>query len=88
MTDDAARRVASAPSDQLGAWQPIATAPRDGTAFLGYMPGRRGYVARQDVCPMHWSAWGGGTWENSTSGHHIHDAVTHWMPLPAPPGSA
>lgn len=67
-------------------WQPIETAPKNGTTFLGYVPAWRDYVARQDVCPMHWSGWGGGIWESSTSGHRIHDEVTHWMPLPAPPG--
>ena len=68
-------------------WQPIETAPRDGTAVLGYIPSKRGaYLARQDVVPIHWSGWGGGVWDNSTSGHHIVEEVTHWMPLPEPPG--
>jgi len=65
-------------------WQPIATAPKDGTAVLGYFPGRRGYVARQDVVPIHWSGWGGGVWEDVNGGKPSAEP-THWMPLPDPP---
>lgn len=65
-------------------WQPIETAPKDGTAVLGWVP-RLGYVARQDCIPMHWSGWGGGVWENSTSGHKIGVEPEFWMPLPPPP---
>ena len=67
-------------------WQPIETAPKDGTAVLGYFPAKRGFVARQDVVPIYWSEWGGGTWTNSTSGCRLLDHTTHWQPLPAPPG--
>jgi hypothetical protein len=70
---------------EFGKWEPIKTAPKDGTSFLGHIPGNCGHVARQDVCPMHWSGWGGGCWENSVSGHKIGGRVTHWMPLPPPP---
>ena len=69
----------------MSEWRTIDSAPKDGSAFLGYIPSRRGRIARGDVCPMHWSGWGGGTWDSSTSGHHIHEEVTHWMPLPQPP---
>ena len=74
-------------STTAAGWMPIETAPRDGTAFLGYIPSKRGYMARQDMCPMHWCMWGGGTWECSVSGHRIHDEVTHWMPLPEAPSA-
>jgi hypothetical protein len=66
-------------------WMPIETAPKDGTAVLGYFPSRRGYVASQEFVPIHWSGWGGGVWENSTSGGRPVDKPTHWMPLPAAP---
>lgn len=64
-------------------WQPIETAPKDGTAVLGFFPGLVGYVARQDVQPINWSGWGGGVWavngRNDSS-----QRPTHWMPLPTP----
>ncbi len=68
-------------------WQPIESAPKDGTSVLGFFPVLVGYTARQDVVPMHWSGWGGGIWANSTSGHNIDNAPTHWQPLPAPPNA-
>lgn len=68
-------------------WKPIATAPKDGTAFLGYVPGSRGYVARMDVQIFHWSGWGGGVWEAQSGYRPPAHEVTHWMPLPDPPES-
>lgn len=71
---------------RMSQWKPIETAPKDGTSILGYFPGRGGYVARQDMIPIHWCGWGGGMWQNSTSGHNLmSNKVTHWMPLPDPP---
>lgn len=69
----------------MSVWQPIETAPKDGTAVLLYIPARRGYFARQDVVPAFWSGWGGGVWENSTSGGKVNDTPSHWMPLPPEP---
>lgn len=64
------------------AWRPIATAPKDGTAFLAAFP-ESSYVARQDVRILHWSGWGGGTWDND-SGYHVSAEPYGWMPLPPP----
>jgi hypothetical protein len=66
-------------------WQPIETVPKDGQTVLAYVPARKGFVSRQDVIPVHWSSWGGGVWENSTSGGKVNDNPSHWMPLPEPP---
>lgn len=62
----------------LGAWQPIETAPRDGTKFLALARGPGGVgmiVARQKPG---WSGWQTvpGDWTCVPS---------HWMPLPEPP---
>lgn len=65
-------------------WQPIETAPKDGTAVLGFTPERAGYVATQSYEIIHWSGWGGGVWENVT-GYKPSCRFTHWMPLPKPP---
>ncbi|HBP27904.1 MAG TPA: hypothetical protein DD666_00630 [Advenella kashmirensis] len=82
-----------------GQWQPIATAPKDGSLFLGWVSAERwsqadgegsgiGYdVSEHDFC---W--WNGtptdGFYENTMG--QIGDAqnITHWMPLPAPPGES
>lgn len=78
--DALVQRVADARQD----WQPIETAPKDGTAILGFFPQRMGYIARQDAIPIYWR---GHLWANSTSGHDIYDGPTRWMPLPAPPAA-
>jgi len=67
-------------------WQPIATAPKDGTFFLGYWPEKR----RLEACilPTYWD-------EHTSDGPRFVDVddncfenPTHWMPLPAKPEAA
>lgn len=66
-------------------WQPIETAPKDGTRILGYFPFRHGYVSRQDVQPIAWVGWGGGCWETLGGWKPLDNEITHWMPLPDAP---
>lgn len=76
---------ATTPQPAVVGWMPIETAPKDGTTVLAYRPSGAGFVARQDVVPVHWSGWGSGEWVNSTSGHKVFDALTDWQPYPAAP---
>ena len=59
-------------------WQPIATAPRDGTVVLGHdrVPGQLAYR----IC-----YWGEAHWYDYFS--EIVIRPTHWQPLPAPPAA-
>jgi hypothetical protein len=66
-------------------WQPIETAPKDGTRILGYFPRNAGYASRLDVQPIAWVGWGGGVWETLGGGKPLDSEITHWMPLPPPP---
>jgi len=73
-------------------WQPIETAPKDGTAILLFFPS-------QDVVIRGCWAWQGeGDWESGIQDFQdwgtdddlvINDdpynGPTHWMPLPEPP---
>lgn len=63
----------------MSTWQPIASAPKDGTWVLVFFPNvgdfpfpgiRRGYLGS--------SGWRGETWQ-------LTGTPSHWMPLPAPP---
>ncbi len=56
-------------------WQPIETAPRDGTPLL---------VWDGDVPII--AYWHRAAWRYSPKGYTCHP--THWMPLPPPPGAA
>ena len=60
-------------------WQPIETAPKDGTRVLLFFPGF--------VIPVWVGDWHEG-WrpEYGVRTPPIEDDPTHWMPLPAPPG--
>lgn len=55
-------------------WQPIATAPKDGTSILG---SRRGARA------VHAFYWSTGEWWPEFSPDRCRWQPTHWMPLPA-----
>lgn len=70
-------------------WQPIETAPKDGTWFLGYTPRSiHGWPRRNSkgsIISFRW--WGKGSedkipWFSNMSGF---PQPTHWMPLPDPP---
>ena len=64
-------------------WQPIETAPKDGTRMLG--------ASGPDVSITSWDSFR--KWINESAvtddgyGWYGHDdwTPTHWMPLPAPP---
>jgi len=98
MTDDATPAKVRL-TDGLGAWQPIATAPRDGTWVL-LAGGECDYDEESDAKTRPVV----GQWSNYRNGSQIgwhwqfawydggyygeYENPTHWMPLPAQPQSA
>lgn len=71
-------------------WQPIATAPKDGTPILachGPSYNNRGLWPAPVVCvywgTYHPNAKGGEAWRDGSG--HKRPYLTHWQPLPAPP---
>jgi len=84
----AERDAAIAERDRLreaAAWQPIETAPKDGTRVLVYPAwlGENGIPQSGDA---HWSSFrrkSGGRWESGA--FPIQYQPTHWRPLPQPP---
>lgn len=62
----------------MSEWQPIETAPKDGSQFLA-----------SDITGYHFNCW----WENEGYEARWMDEIdsepnpTHWMPLPPPPQS-
>jgi hypothetical protein len=68
------------------AWQPIETAPRDGTRILVWWRGRRSQtMVRISRCTQpHGSPY---VWVTDGTGRDTLEP-THWMPLPPPPEGA
>ena len=71
----------------MSKWQPIATAPKDGTRLLLF--GRYAYSRPGDELFHYVGYWGtwdnaGGSFETWISAGPLF-APTHWMPLPDPP---
>ncbi len=66
-------------------WQPIETAPRDGTRILGYSPSKDATVCEtwwvEDYLQDEWGVYIGG-WDDDWD---LNRKPTHWMPLPEPP---
>ena len=87
--EEAMRRLAASPQPQpvqpsevAQQWQPIETAPKDGTRVLAtwdYTWCQSGPHA--EVCETNES----GEWFYSYDGDGPQKPPTHWMPLPAPP---
>lgn len=73
--DKTMQRIAEAPSPTPPAgdgWEPIETAPKDSSAFIGW----NGSVRQ-------WTRWLEGEWWSPES--HFEWTPTHWRPLPTPP---
>ncbi len=75
----------------MGEWQPIETAPKDGSWFVIWTHGEP-EVGRYN--PTMWTDYkpvGGGLFRAEEKeiyqwdGFNNFDAATHWMPLPEPP---
>jgi hypothetical protein len=63
----------------MSAWQPIDTAPQDGTVFIAYWCGDV-FLAWYNPEQHNWQEYPDGDFEE------IHGKeLTHWMPLPEPP---
>ncbi len=71
---------------KVDGWQPIETAPKDGTWFLGYRP----VTSIEDTIDVwHWDPraetdGAPGFWVNAADSN-LDNFPTHWRPLPSPP---
>lgn len=70
--------------EKLGEWQPIETAPRDGTAILTFPHYRVSHWAEADET-MSEDGCFVGRWDDGFEAYWCLAKVTHWMPLPSPP---
>lgn len=62
-------------------WQPIKTAPKDGTVIIVYRPKFDGkYIPRVGT-----DIWGNFAGTDCWGGSRSDTPPTHWMPLPEPP---
>jgi hypothetical protein len=69
-------------------WQPIETAPKDGTEILVYKRYRKyqEWVGKDEYdFYIHISFYDGGDWYISAYDPPWGNQPTHWMPLPEPP---
>lgn len=67
-----------------GGWQPIETAPKDGTEILVFSPER---PAGKESTVVFWKNSKWAFFEMEGAQLNILDKLTHWMPLPLPPGA-
>ncbi|WP_179954011.1 DUF551 domain-containing protein [Denitrobaculum tricleocarpae] len=66
----------------MSEWQPIETAPKDGTWVLGFQ--RRS--APQDTIQVWTFSYSENLWINAADSNDFDEQPSHWMPLPTPPG--
>jgi hypothetical protein len=64
-------------------WQPISTAPRDGTAVFAYWPLRKNM--KTSAKNFGFVTWQGHCWCNAEDSKDEWADPTHWQPLPPPP---
>ena len=67
-------------------WQPIETAPKDGTKFLAYWPDVHGNQSESVVTTWHEQySYLLNAFHTPYDSEDWTNAPTHWMPLPEPP---
>ena len=67
-------------------WQPIETAPKDGTKLLLKFQGPFSDAAEDGIVTGSWSDYSRSWWLSSIwASSGAHKPPTHWMPLPSPP---
>ena len=66
-------------------WQPIATAPKEGSILAAYTYGRR-WVIEVVEWDKEYRVWIGFGLSGDEESREL--SPTHWMPLPAPPAAA
>lgn len=69
----------------MSTWQPIATAPKDGTGILAFerFPETSNWPVVYQIWVSHW--WKGDALNSPRWGGGCYDGPSHWMPLPDPP---
>ena len=67
---------------RVDAWQPIETAPKDGTWLLTFSPQLHARGYKPEII-----YWLEGRWVvgRGSTPYHSSISFTHWTPLPAPP---
>ena len=82
MTNEEIRAIPLAPE-----WQPIETAPKDGTEILivakGYVAIARWKNINTDAHPL--MAW---AFHHEDDGAYVLHGPSHWQPMPLPPDAA
>ena len=64
-------------------WQPIETAPKDGTDILAFRPRPKRSSTVHGIISVRWS-WLSDKWVSNWANKDV-GQITHWMPLPEPP---
>ena len=66
-------------------WQPIETAPKDGTRILAYWPADSFYAHEMQCETWFGQSLGRDCWQSPYEDADDSTSPTHWMPLPEPP---
>lgn len=70
----------------MSEWQPIETAPKDGTEVLLFFVSDVPWQASsKGICIGFWGDDGSNAWYAFESDSNALGNPTHWMPLPPPP---
>lgn len=68
-------------------WQPIETAPKDGTPILAWNGFSQQVIEYSESSVFGRRKWVFGECEGSYNARQEFDDPTHWMPLPEPPNA-
>jgi hypothetical protein len=73
----------------MSEWQPIETAPKDGTFVDLWFPENGSHIVSRRIASCRWKEDlpGGPAWfaQSGGGGWNMGRKATHWMPLPSPP---